>query len=560
MLFGGRNDGGSLKDLERNAKALRLQAKHGPITPNEPLQELCPRLRSAEDYGLAVKQVNNPTQLAVALFFWPSSFGIENPMQNANCWLLEAEGLPQGDGHKAELLVQAIQEYDSATADSWVAHSVETALQMLEVQSDAQEERRDVGEAVSRLRVINLTSQISQEVWSEVGEAVKKVAELAIADFGDTIETSEIDLLNTIDACVRLPEIRGVSRAGDAVFQKQLQRIDSYLDNAYRILKAKDEWTNAGLEEAEIQSLISGYQQARCSFALLQRRPALVRTMPADRIGHLSLVSVALAYNLGTVLGRWDEALRLTSGIDHKNIDPTLDHEVQVFYQVACLALPFLRRAAQGQDVRTALGQIESKVPDSRQTIERFQRQAETLRSNKHTPVAVVRSVSHTGVPPPVPHNSSVSKSAPPTSQSSNKGAGCLVAIGICFLLGIASNACNETTRNQTTPTAAAPSAAVPSRESYRIPRSVAADFRQEKAALEQEKASVEAMFTRANQIQREIDSSVLFLDRSNRSMVAEHNRKVDEYNALVANARVAQATLNARVDAYNTRLHQVAR
>jgi len=35
------------------------------------------------------------------------------------------------------------------------------------------------------------------------------VAEQVIADFGDTIEGSEIDLLNSLDACRRLPEPRG---------------------------------------------------------------------------------------------------------------------------------------------------------------------------------------------------------------------------------------------------------------------------------------------------------------------------------------------------------------
>ena len=537
MLFGGRNEGSSLKDLERNAKSLRLQAKHGPICPTEPLQNLCPRQRSAEDYALAAKQVSNPTHLAVALFFWPSSFGGENPMQNANRWLLEAEGLPQGDGHKAKLLVQAIGDYDSMTADSWVAHAIATARQMLETEPDL------------------------QQVRSEVGEAVKKVAELAIADFGDTIETSEIDLLNAIDACVRLPEIRGAARAAESVMRKQLERIDAYLDKAYQMLKTKEAWRNTGLKEVEIQSLVTGYQEARCAFGLLQRRPALLRSMPADRIGHLSVVSVALAHHLGTEFGRWEEALRLTSGIEPKNIDPKLDRETQLFYQVACRALPLLHRASQGREVGAALDQLRQEFPDGHEVIEGFKRRAEALRGKAKTPVAVAHRLPPAGPPPPVTEGKAIT-SVPPAAVmhpwsradawlATQKGHsyGCLAILLVIWSIVLA-NSCKDSPATQ----------AAPPSQSYRVPRGVASELSQQKAALEQERQRVAALFSRVDQLQREIDSSTAFLDRRSSLAVAEHNRKVSDYNALAAQARSAQASLNARVDAYNTRLSQSAR
>jgi hypothetical protein len=531
MLFGGRSEGSSLKDLERNAKSLRLQAKHGPICPTEPLQNLCPRQRSAEDYALAAKQVSNPTHLAVALFFWPSSFGGENPMQNANRWLLEAEGLPQGDGHKAQLLVQAISEYDSMTADSWVAHAIATARQMLESEPDL------------------------QQVRSEVGEAVKKVAELAIADFGDTIETSEIDLLNAIDACVRLPEIRGAARAGESVMRKQLERIDAYLDQAYQMLKTKEAWRNTGLKEVEIQELVTGYQKARCAFGLLQRRPALLRSMPADRIGHLSVVSVALAHHLGTEFGRWEEALRLTSGIDPKDIDPKLDRDTQLFYQVACRALPLLRRASQGHDVGTALDRLRQEFPDGNEVIEGFKRRAEAMRGKPNTPVALANRPSQTGAPAPVTTgkaNSSVHPTVRESGQApqNSNGIGCLVVLMVFLGIVILANSSKDSSVPQATPAA----------QSYRVPRSVESELTQAKTALEQERQRVAALFRRLDQLQREIDSSTSFLDRTSSLAVAEHNRKVSEYNSLAAQARSAQSSLNARVDAYNTRLRQVAR
>lgn len=529
MLFGGCSDGSTLKDLERNAKVLRLQAKHGPITPTEPLDALCPRQRSVEDYGLAIKQVSDPTHLAVALFFWPSSFGVENPMQQANCWLLEAEGLPQGDSRKAELLVHAIREYDSAKTDSWAGHAVLTARQMLEAEPDVQQVRR------------------------EVGEAVRKVAEKAIVDFGDTIEPSEIDLLNAIDECVRLPEIRGASRAAEAVIQKQLQRIDGYLENAYRVLRTSGTWKTAGLSRAEIQSLVTGCQQARDAFALLQRRPALLRSMPSDRIVHLSTVSVALAFPLGTKLALWEDALRLSSGIDPKNIDPSHGREAQLFLQIACRALPLLHRASQKHDVEAALDHLRHEFPDGWQVIEVFKQGAAALQgrtnavpasSNGGTSVTTASEMIRGRTQLHAPEDD-------PEIVKAKRGAvvALFIFIGVVTLYSCAS--VNKGVSSTPTPAAVG---------SYRVPRSAAPGLRQEKDAIEASRRAVKAQFSQAERLQREIDSSAAFLDRANSLAVAEHNRKVSEYNSLVAQARGAQSTLSARVDAYNTRLRQDAR
>lgn len=495
-----------LKDLERNAKILRLRAKHGPITTTEPLQALCPRQRSAEDYTLAVKLASNPTQLAVALFFWPSTFNGANPMCNANSWLLEAEGLPQGDGHKAHLLVRAIRDYDSGQADQWVSQSVDTAGKMLNMEPDVAQVRLDVG------------------------EAVKRVAERVIVDFGDTIETSEIDLLNAIDECVRLPEIHGAARAAEAVLQKQLQRVDGYLENAYRLLNTKGDWAHTSLAATDIRSLINGYQEARCAFALLQRRPALLRAMPADRLGHLSAVSVALAFTLGTELRLWDEALQLTSGIDPKNIDPSLDQENLHFLQVACRALPLLRRASLKEDVQTALDQLRHEFPNAQRTINAFKVIAEGLRGGKKL---------------------SKLTQSPPAGQSSNNGCGCwVVGIVVLVLWAIFADSCGKSKSSQ----------APPRSDGYRVSRSVAPALHQQKAALEQQRQSVEALFEQVNRLERDINSSERFLDRSDSFALAEHNRKVGRYNSLVTDARASQSELNAQVDAYNTRLRQNAR
>ena len=151
LLFTVQAAGCSIRDMERNAKALKLQARHAPIAPVESLHALCPRQRSVEDYALAQKQITDPVQLAVGLFFWPSDFGGKNLMEKPNTWLLEAEGLPQGDGRKAELIANAIREFDSPRAGEWLRDAVATAGAMLEATPDAEAVRVQVGEAVKRV-------------------------------------------------------------------------------------------------------------------------------------------------------------------------------------------------------------------------------------------------------------------------------------------------------------------------------------------------------------------------------------------------------------------------
>lgn len=514
MLFGARNEGSTLKDLERNAKALRLQAKHGPITLPEPLCAHCPRQRSVEDYGWALKQAGDPTQLAVALFFWPSSFGCDNPMQQANQWLLQAEGLPQGDGRKAELLTLAIREYDDAKADAWISSAVSTARQMLETDPDLTETRR------------------------QVGEAVRRVAERVVADFGDTIEASEIDLLNAIDECTRLPEIQGASRAAEAVIAKQLEQIDGYLEHAYKLLGEAAHWKTAGLSATEIQRLVSGCQQARGAFALLARRPALLRAMPADRLKHLSTVSVALALQIGSELSHWDSARRLSEGIQPKDIDSEVGSELAPVLRVASRAIPLLALASQGADVSPGFHNLRFEFPDAQHVVENFRQRALQLNGGRG---AAMRRFSPTGGSPQVANK---------TAQSTQGGTGCLVAIVGVVALVILANSCGDTAKpRQSTAT-----------ESYRVPRQLASDLRAEQAAIEEHRRKVQANFDRIDSLKLQLDLEAGYLDRSSSFAVSQHNRRVSEYNSELSAARAAQDSLNARVDTYNARLRQKSR
>lgn len=588
LLFGGVSEGYSLKELERNAKALRLQARHGPITPEEPLQHLCPRQRCEEDYAAAQKKVNSPVQLATALFFWPSTFGVDNPMLQANKRLLEAEGLPQGSGRKAELLQQAVVDYDSLAAEKWRAFAVATAGKLLGVEPD------------------------DHDVRHAIGEAVRQVIEGVVADFGDTIEASEIDLLNAIDDCVRLPEIRNAGHAADDVIEKQLKRVDDYLEVAYATFKTQG-WQATPLSASEIRALVQKCQEAKDAFTLLQRRPSLLRKMPADRLVHLSTVSIALAYRIGNELSEWDEASRLSTGVEPRHIDPSLDSDFQRFLKIACRAVPLLCHAANGRDVEAALDSLRAEFPDGAKTIENFKQQARALRGGSmgtnsdtarrvakkqptllyvvldgksHGPLSLeqvldmVRQGQLTGetlawkegigdwkrldqlmsLPSAQTGQSTknpVSPAAmPPVPNLAAKpqgrgNVGCLAVLGIVIVLVLISNCSGSKTTSN---------APAPDTQSYRVPRSAAAPLRAEKDAIEQERIRVNRLFDRADQLKRELDTDQILLDRGNTFAVSRYNQKVNEANGLLEAARREQALLNARVAAYNSSLRNQAR
>lgn len=509
LLFSAQAESCTVRDMERNAKALKLQARHTAIAPIEPLQDLCPRHRSIEDYALAQKQITDPVQLAVGLFFWPSDFGGKNLMQQANTSLLEAEGLPQGDGRKAELIASAIREFDSLRAGEWLHGAVATAGDMVGTTPDA------------------------EAVRAQVGEAVKRVAERAIADFGDTIEPSEIDLLNAIDACSRLPEIHGVVRAGEMVLEKQCGQIAAYITTAYGILSANKGESFATYPAHEIESVVAKCKQAKNALALLKMRPSLLRKMPADYLMHLSTCSAVLAFRLGPILNRWREAAELVHEIDSTLIDPAINTEDRVVYQVACSAVPLVYLAKQGHNVSLELLQLRLRFPRAGKAVDIFTAHA---------------TVKATTSPPPLPYGQG--KPVAKSNGCSNWGcAGVLIFILIGFLNAIFSDSAKKPNSYPTSPST-----------TYRVPKSVAGALNQEHAAIEAQNRDMARLHDRVVQMEREIESERLGLDNSNAFAVDQFNRKVNVFNQLIETERRTAIALDNRTSAYNARLRQNAR
>ena len=348
------------RDLAKAARKLKLLARDKPIEPTEPGQPFCPRLRAKEDYVAAEKEITDATRFAAAAAFVPDHWTtpVSEPSQ-ANLMLLEAEHLAQGDGRKAELVNRVLQFWESEAGNRALQTACEQAGQFFNTPVDA------------------------AEVQRRFGQALCAVVEQVIADFGEAIEPSKIDLLNTLDTCRRVPGPRGAAAAGTAIFQSQLQCIDRYLREAFPQVGGNELSQQRFLSEAEVQSLLARCQEARQAFALLQRRPALLHRLPDDRLPQVSTVSAALAFRVGWHHHRWFDAAAFVAGSRPEHITEKLVPAPQArrLFMVSCHAIPLMPRVAQGLDMKSELEGLRQLLPQCGQEIDAFKtRAAEMLR------------------------------------------------------------------------------------------------------------------------------------------------------------------------------------
>jgi chromosome segregation ATPase len=81
-----------------------------------------------------------------------------------------------------------------------------------------------------------------------------------------------------------------------------------------------------------------------------------------------------------------------------------------------------------------------------------------------------------------------------------------------------------------------------------------------EKAEIEAERATLESLKTQIETLGREIERDRVYFDRTSRDAVDEFNAKVGRYNALVQQAKTANAAFNEKVDNYNAKLQLYGR
>lgn len=346
------------RDLVKNARRLKLMSRDGAIDTKEPGLSFCPRLRSQEDFLAAEKQATDPVEFAVALAFLPDHWmRPDTEIGQANLLLLEAEQFPQGHGKKADLVNRAIRSWDGEAGGK----AIEAA---------ALESSRHFG-----------TSVDATAVQHRVGSALCSIAEQVLADFGDSIEVSELELLNTLDKCQRMPEPRGAVAAGDNVILKQQERIDRFLIEGNEIARSGKLTKQGFISESEVDRLVEVCREAKAALTLLQHRPALLHRVPEDRPMHLSTLSSGLAFQLGWNYEKWGQAAELIRGAKSENLDPTLEPWTRRLFEVAIPAIPIMANIARGQNLLQQIEALNITFPHYPTEVQAFQLRAQEILS-----------------------------------------------------------------------------------------------------------------------------------------------------------------------------------
>jgi hypothetical protein len=168
-------------------------------------------------------------------------------------------------------------------------------------------------------------------------------------------------------------------------------------------------------------------------------------------------------------------------------------------------------------------------------------------------------------------------RSLPPPSKTEALGksigeklgrAGCLSVIAFVVLLGIIGS-CNSTTsspssNSYTPPPALSAPPTFGSDDSgvktYRVRSSMSGTLNREKAEIESERATLEALEARVEKMGREIENDQLYLDRTSQFAIDQFNEKVERYNTMNQQAKRANSAFNSKVERYNSKLQQNSR
>ena len=211
-------------------------------------------------------------------------------LEKANLLLLEAESLPQGDELKAGLLNDVVQVYDQADLDLWINNAATWAEQQLSTTVDR------------------------AAVKKRVHDDLKAVLERAISDFGEQIDSTELDLLETLDAIENIPEISGLAHAIEEAFDRQMKQIVLFFrgtGDLVEVLRKKAE----PIPEGKIRELAKMTHRTAAIFREMEQRPFLRSRLNPDDLKTVTERQLYLAWLLGVDHGRWREAAQFVQGI-----------------------------------------------------------------------------------------------------------------------------------------------------------------------------------------------------------------------------------------------------
>ncbi len=126
---------------------------------------------------------------------------------------------------------------------------------------------------------------------------------------------------------------------------------------------------------------------------------------------------------------------------------------------------------------------------------------------------------------------------------------GWAIGAGVLILLIIAGNSGNNNSRSGSSGTSG--------NGTYRIPSYASAELARDRQAIESTKASVAQRQNQVESMGSQIDRERAAIDSTSQAAIDSFNRSVENYNALLADARAQNARLNLMIDAYNAKLQR---
>lgn len=533
----------SPKDLRQNCRKLSLQAKRVPIQPQEPGMELCPRIRSAEDYAAAEKAISDPSEFAIAVAFLPGNWeNPRSPIRCANLSLLRAEGLPAQSSSRSKLVAEAVRAWESAESEAQITLALE------------QTAREDM------LARRPLATQVEAEVYARLA----KIVERTLADLGEGVHPEHFELFSVLADCRRLPEIRGLAAAEERAVDRLYTRdMRPFLDAVNVFLEQPEVFTQAKVSALEIKRLLATSADFRRAWNLIQKTPTAARRFEPDYFTGYEARRLFAAWIIASNQGAWKEAAVLMEGVG-----PEAAAEFGNLKDVLSLArrvIPAMAKAQASRDqisVIAELLRLKAEFPDLGSLLGRLIGSAHLLSQGQRATLADgghwVQTASSRG-------------SGPPRSRSRQSKSQVIICV-IAGVIGLAIWSVNtspptakktfySSSRSRTTahtysaPTPAPALVTGANGRTYHIPQRYLAELRADQAALDVTRKELEETSEEIDEMSSDLEVSRRLLDNTDRYEVNQFNAQVRRYNAQLQLHRESNAAYNARVDEYNAKL-----
>ena len=551
----------TLDELRRTARIQKLLARKGPITPTEPFSNIIIRIRSEEDYLDAEVAVSKPDSLALALAFSINEDGLfahlwkESALQNttnASMLLLMAEAAPQGSARKTECINQAIRAYDVAASQGMLRDLVEKAC----------------------LKASQLTgsSVDTNLTYNQFQHELVSIVEQAISDLGDSIDSSKLDLLATLEENRTFPEVSGLGSAINNVINSQMAQLHKLHESSMVIFQASKETRTLGL--AEMSKFMAEVDKGITILKNVEKYPFLLKKFDKPSIDSITQQLAALAWNFGFTNNKWVWAARCVDGLRSGNIqgddefaraacravirlapvmaNGTVCHKVDVIQTVLAL-YPLLKK--QLEDLETKIWEEEAirlSPPNTRQNST-----STPVGHNERFPNAAASANQWRSDQKTVPGSVEMGDIVTKRSRFRTKALPVILGvIGLLFLIFIVQCAIKDSNENYSS-TSFSGSSPVSSPSS--IPPASITPSISTTSARERMKSSMDAQLLLIKQMEKSLEAKELTLKsmRPNvflNAQIDDFNRRVDEYNSEIEKYKAMLREYNERVLKYNAK------